>query len=74
LRRLAEAFDGGACNPDVRAVVLIGKGSSFCTGLDLKIVPILGDPTRRGCPMLSTAHFAPAMAARCRSSARSTGI
>jgi len=33
---LMQAFDGANSNPEVRAVVLAGRGTSFCAGADLK--------------------------------------
>jgi enoyl-CoA hydratase/carnithine racemase len=47
LKRLAETFDGVASDPGVCAVVITGQGRSFCSGLDLKIVPSLGDADQK---------------------------
>ena len=45
--QIADIFDGVANDPGIRAVIFTGQGKSFCAGLDLKIVPLLGDAEQK---------------------------
>ena len=42
IERIGGVFECVADDPSIRAVILTGQGTSFCAGLDLKIVPLLG--------------------------------
>jgi len=42
IERIGGVFESVADDPSIRAVILTGQGTSFCAGLDLKIVPFLG--------------------------------
>ena len=42
IERIGGVFESVADDPSIRAVILTGQGTSFCAGLDLKIVPLLG--------------------------------
>lgn len=49
VEQLGEALERAAGDPDVRVVVLGGRGGAFCSGLDLKTArPDLGDRARLG--------------------------
>ena len=45
--QIALVFEGVANDPSIRAVILTGQGKSFCTGLDLKIVPSLSEADQK---------------------------
>ena len=41
-RQIIEALEGAGASPNIRAVVLTGKGGNFCSGLDLKAAAARG--------------------------------